>query len=93
MKKVLETKPDGRIVVRPLQKDEIELVLPDGRTVIGKVVGQKPEPAPTGFRILFAYGEKCLADPDIMTNHNLTILGIVAKAEQPFVGYFTEVLK
>lgn len=75
-------------------KKVIETLL-DGRVVVRQAL-EKPKRIPPvlrGFRILFAYGEKCLVNPNMLKDHNLTILGIVADAEQPFVGYFTEVFE
>lgn len=70
--------PDGRVIVK--KGHTLKLLVPRKSTL-------------RGFRILFAYGEKCLADPDIMKDRNLAILGIVAGAKQPYIGYFTEVFE
>ena len=74
----------------PLEK------LADGRVIVVRnaPIVQEPKPRPSGFRIVIAYGEKCLSSPNMEElSHNLWILACVAGADQPIVGYFTEVFE
>ena len=68
----------------------------DGRVIVVRnaPIVQEPKPRPSGFRIVIAYGEKCLSSPNTEElSHNLWILACVAGADQPIVGYFTEVFE